>query len=112
MLEAKELSAEQIDFIMSEHGKMLQAEQAKSKEAVEKSIKSLNEQIAALDKQNKKYQESLNNSESLDAKAKEEIEKLQKEHNAKIKELQLASNDEIAKIRREGETKDFFCRIG
>jgi len=126
-LEDKGLTKEQVDFVMAEHGKGVKTEQDKAKtaqdaavkEAVEAAVKPLNEQISAHSTQVKELEEKIKSSTGVDEKAKKELEELQKVHAAALKEMEgkqketiKAHENELAKLKREAETREFFSGLG
>ena len=114
-LESKGLTAELIEFIMSENGKDVQAEKGKTKQAVDDAIMAatapLNNQIAELDKQNKEFQTTIQNAAGIDEKAKTEIAKIQADNKAALKKMKDEFEAETAKVKREADTKEFLSRL-
>jgi len=122
-LETQGLTKEQIDFVMAEHGKALQTEQEKSKNvlaaAVADAVKPLNERLTEREAQIKELDEKIKSSSGVDEKSKAELAELAKTHAAKLKELETKHKEletahagELAKLKREAETKEFFGGLG
>ena len=126
-LEKHGLTKEQINFVLAEHDKAVKSEQDKAKtaqetavrEAAEKAAKPLNEQIAKHLEHVKELEEKIKTSAGVDEKSKKEIEDLQKAHEASLKELQNKAKEaekthasELAKLKRETETREFFAGLG
>jgi len=114
-LETKGLDKEQIEYILAENGKDIQAEKDKNKLEKEKSEtellnakKSLENEIETLKKQNEEFKEKINSASGIDEQSKKDIENLQKEHENELKKLRKEFEIESSKIKREADTKEFF----
>lgn len=115
-LETQGLTSEQLEFVMAENGKDVQAEQAKAKqamaEAISKAEAPLKAQLEKLTTQNGELQKAVEGSAGIDEKAKAEMANLAKEHKKAMDELAKKHEDDLAGLRREADTKEFFQTLG
>jgi hypothetical protein len=106
-LKALGLTDEQVEAVMTEHGKGVTAEQAKAKTHAD----ALTEQINALTAQAADFEAKLTESAGVDEAAKAEIKRLSEEHERALSEFKAKHDGELRRMERENETREFLAGL-
>jgi hypothetical protein len=107
-LDSLTLTPEQIDGIMAEHGKALQASQAKLEAAAKTAQEGLQAQITTLTAQQQELQKTISEAPSVDDAVKKITAELEATHKAALDEVQAKNTAQVTAMQCDIGTVDFL----